>query len=64
VLLAWDEERKRFIRFLRESGVPVLVLIIVGQGESRPLDPGPMKGNPENLHRLQVGKIREGLAQL
>ncbi len=63
VLLAWDEERQKLIHLLRGLGLPVLVLVITDD-ENELLDPGPMKSDPENLHRLQVGKVKEGLAQL
>jgi hypothetical protein len=64
VLLSWDEERRKLIHLLKALGLPVLVLVITGEEASQPLDPGPMKSEPENLHSLQVGKIKEGLAQL
>jgi len=65
VLLSWDEERQKLIHLLKVLGLPVLVLVITDDEAAKPLlDPGPMKSDPENLHRLQVGKIKEGLAQL
>jgi uncharacterized protein (DUF58 family) len=64
VLLSWDEERQRLIRLLKALGVPLLVLVIMESDTSEPLDPGPMKMDPQNLLRLQVGKIEGGLARL
>ena len=64
VLLSWDEERQELIHLLKALGLPVLVLVITEDERTQPLDPGPMKGEPENLHLLQVGKVKEGLAQL
>jgi uncharacterized protein (DUF58 family) len=64
VLLSWDEERQELIHLLKALGLPVLVLVITDDETTQPLDPGPMKGDPENLRRLQVGKVKEGLAQL
>jgi uncharacterized protein (DUF58 family) len=64
VLLSWDKERRKLIHLLKALGLPVLVLVITDDEASKPLDPGPMKGDPENLHRLRVGKIKEGLARL
>ena len=64
VLLSWDEERKKLIHLLKALGLPVLVLVITDDETTQPLDPGPMKGDPENIRRLQVGKVKEGLAQL
>ena len=64
VLLSWDDERQQFIGNLLELGIPTLVLVIMTADDSSILDPGPMKGNPEHLLRLEVGKIEEGLAKL
>jgi uncharacterized protein (DUF58 family) len=64
VLLSWDEERQKLIHLLKALGLPVMVLVIRGEGATQPLDLGAMKSDPENLHSLQVGKIKEGLARL
>ncbi|MBI4776923.1 MAG: DUF58 domain-containing protein [Deltaproteobacteria bacterium] len=64
VLLAWDEERKEFIRRLKESGLPLLVLIVVDGEETDRLDPGPMSDRPEHFRCLEVGKIRQELVDL
>ncbi|MFH1349725.1 MAG: DUF58 domain-containing protein [Pseudomonadota bacterium] len=64
ILISWDAERKNLISLLKSHGVPVLVLVITDDKEDKPLDPGPMKGEPENFHCLPVGKIKEGLARL
>jgi hypothetical protein len=64
VLLSWDEERQKLIHLLKALGLPVLVLVVTGEEASQPLDPGPMKSEPENLHSLPLGKIKEGLARL
>jgi uncharacterized protein (DUF58 family) len=64
VLLSWDEERQKLIHLLKALHLPVLVLVIADDGASQALDPGPMKSEPENLLRLQVGKVKEGLARL
>jgi len=64
VLLGWDDERQEFIRNLLELQVPTLVLVITAADDPPTLDPGPMKGTPEHLLRLEVGRIEEGLAQL
>ncbi|HID29063.1 MAG TPA: DUF58 domain-containing protein [Desulfobacterales bacterium] len=64
ILLSWDEERKSLIGMLKALSIPVLVLVITDAEVSEPLDPGPMKSDPGNLHRLQAGRIEEGLAQL
>ena len=64
VLLAWDEARRKFIEKLKALGVPLLVLIIVGQGQRPPLDPGPMRDEPDRFRILELGQIKEGLARL
>jgi hypothetical protein len=64
IFLAWDDERKDLIGLLKALNVPVLVLVITEEEVTRDPDPGPMKDHPENLRFLQVGRIKEGLAQL
>ena len=64
VLLSWDDERQQFVGNLLELGIPTLVLVIVAADDPPTLEPGPMRGNPEHLLRLEVGKIEEGLATL
>jgi len=49
VLLAWDEERRRFIKKLKAVGVPLLVLIIAGHSQTALLDPGPMRDEPDRF---------------
>ena len=64
ILLSWDEERRKFIDQLNRLGIPLLVLVITDHQSPDTLDPGPMKGSPENFHTLKAGKIQEGLAKL
>jgi len=64
VLLAWDEERRRFIKKLKAVGVPLLVLIIAGHSQTALLDPGPMRDEPDRFKILKIGQIKEGLARL
>jgi uncharacterized protein (DUF58 family) len=64
VLVEWDEARRSFIGKLRALGVPVWVFVIVQPGERQPLDPGPLKGEPERFSMLEVGQIEAGLAKL
>jgi hypothetical protein len=64
VLIAWNNERQRFVEKLLALGVPVLVLVIVPTGQRQTLDPGPIRDEPDQFHALEVGKIEAGLAKL
>lgn len=63
VFVDWDEPRQDFVQRLRELGVPLMVLVITEAGAPVP-DPGPMRGDSEHFHRLEVGKVAEELAKL
>jgi hypothetical protein len=39
-------------------------LVVLEPGENLELDAGPMRGDPENFHILEAGKIEPGLARL
>ena len=56
VLLAWDEPRQELVRHLEALGTPTRVLVV---GE-----PGALERVPPHVHRLEVGRIGEGLARL
>ncbi len=64
VLLAWDQARRDLIEKLRTLGVPSLVLVVLEPGEAARVDPGPMAGDPERFHVLEVGRVEQGLARL
>jgi len=64
VLLSWDEARQRFVQKLKVMGQPVLVVVIRSKGETKPLAPGPMIDDLENLRVLEIGRIEEQLAAL
>lgn len=57
VLIAWDEERKKLVRYLQGLKVPTLVLIV---SETEPED----RFKFDNLHWLEMGKIQEGLMRI
>ena len=63
VFQRWDEARKKFVKKLRALGVPLLVLVIVAPGETKP-DAGPLRDEPENFHVLEIGRIEEALGKL
>ena len=56
VLLAWDEPRQELVRHLEALGTPTRVFVV---GE-----PGALERVPPHVHRLEVGRIGEGLARL
>jgi hypothetical protein len=63
ILLSWNEARQHFVSRLHERGVPTLVFVVVDP--SRPRAPGlePVLGATRRFHRLEIGKIAEGLAR-
>jgi uncharacterized protein (DUF58 family) len=63
VFVEWDEQRKEFVRHLREMGVPLMVFVVTEAGAPQ-LQPGPMAGEPERFRRLEVGKVAEELMKL
>jgi uncharacterized protein (DUF58 family) len=63
VFQKWDGARKRFVEKLHALGVPLLVLVIVRPGETKP-GAGPLRDEPENFHVLEIGHIEETLAKL
>ena len=64
VLQKWDEARRKFVRKLKALGVPVMVLVIVRQGEGISGAGGALVDAKGTLHVLEIGKIGEGLAQV
>jgi len=61
VLVAWDDDRQKLVQTLRALGVPTKVFLVTVSGAATP-DLGGM--DPEHFHRLEVGRIAEGLARL
>lgn len=61
VFLAWDEQRREFVKKIRALGIPMLVLVVTEPGakelESEGLDPG-------SFRQVEVGKAEEILATL
>jgi uncharacterized protein (DUF58 family) len=64
VLLAWDEDRRKFVERIKALGMPVLVLIVRPAGGGKALEPGPMGDEPHRFHVLEMDRIAEGLARL
>jgi len=64
VLLAWDESRRGFVEKLKASGIPLLVVVVAPKAPDKPLEPGPMRDEPDRFHTLVAGQIEQGLAAL
>ena len=64
VLVAWDQERRDFVAKLNTLGIPLRVLVIVPPGQSKELDAGPMRDEPDKFHVLEVGQIESELRKL
>jgi len=64
VLLAWDQPRRSFVQKLKELSVPLLVLVMVGRGETKSMHAGPMQDEPDHFHVLEAGQVEQGLAKL
>ncbi len=63
VLQRWDDARKNFVKKLRALDIPLLVLVIVQPGGTKP-DAGPLRDAPDRFHVLEIGRIGEQLARL
>jgi uncharacterized protein (DUF58 family) len=64
ILLAWNEERRQFIRGLQALNIPLMVFVIAESQTAHTIDPGPMRNTPERFHPLEVGNIEEGLSAI
>ena len=64
VFLDWDEARRKFVRELRASGLPVLVLAVADAPLAEKLRIEVKADRQENFHVLEVGKLAEDLAAL
>ena len=64
VFLAWDKERREFVKKVRALGVPMLVMVVVESGRKTLLEAEAGADRPERFFVLECGKIEEGLAEL
>jgi uncharacterized protein (DUF58 family) len=64
VFLSWDESRRRFVEKLKALNIPMRVVVILSEHPKKPLDPGPMRDEPENFHTLITGEIEQGLSRV
>ena len=63
ILLDWDRPRQKLVQLIRQSGVPLRVMIICDNQNRKALDLGPLKDDPGSLQSLRVGHITEDLTQ-
>ena len=63
VLLAWDERRQAFVKRLHQLDIPLRVFVIVPDDQP-PLDPGPLRDEPQNFVSLPLTRVAQTLAAL
>jgi uncharacterized protein (DUF58 family) len=61
VFLAWDQQRRDFVKRIRIMGIPLLVLVIT-EPNARDLDADGL--GPDSFHQIEVGKAEKILATL
>jgi hypothetical protein len=61
VFIAWDEQRREFVRQIQSLGIPLLVLVVT-EPNSRDLDAEGL--TPDVFKQIEVGKAAEALATL
>lgn len=61
VFLAWDQQRRDFVKKIRALGIPLLVLVIT-EPKARDLDADGL--GPDSFRQVEVGKVEEVLATL
>ncbi len=64
VLLKWDPARQELVRRIRQSGIPLRVLVVLPRGTPPPADLGPMADRPGAFRVLHPGSVEEELASL
>jgi uncharacterized protein (DUF58 family) len=61
VFIAWDQQRKDFVKKIRALGIPLLVLVIT-EPNARDLEAEGL--GPDEFREIEVGKVEEILATL
>ena len=61
VFIAWDEQRREFVKQIRSLGIPLLVLVVT-EPNSKDLDADGL--TPDVFRQIEVGKAAETLATL
>ncbi len=64
VLLQWDEQRQELVRKIKQSGVPLLALVLVQEGSNAEQDRASVPEAAGDLHFLELGKIQEMLMRI
>ncbi|MCP4399536.1 MAG: DUF58 domain-containing protein [bacterium] len=63
ILLAWDEQRRDFVKTLQAMALPVLVFVVTEQAPDSE-SANDLQNFSEHVHFLEVGKMQEGLNEL
>ncbi|MEI7729631.1 MAG: DUF58 domain-containing protein [Verrucomicrobiota bacterium] len=63
VLLVWDEGRRRLLERLQNLGVPVLVMLVIEAGGTKP-DSAALGSLVGHVQILEAGHVAEGLARM
>jgi uncharacterized protein (DUF58 family) len=61
IFIAWDEQRREFVKQIRSLGIPLLVLVVT-EPNSKDLDADGL--TPDVFRQIEVGKAAEVLATL
>lgn len=65
ILIAWDEQRKKLVNYLRRMKIGILVLLITDQVDNiEELDIQSIQDELVSLHILKLGQIAQGLMQI
>ena len=64
VFLSWDEPRRELVRQLRMRNLPVLVMVLVSEGQAEKFREKLPRDALENIQVLEAGKVAEGLQVL
>jgi len=64
VFLAWDKQRREFVKKLNELGVPLLVLVVADRGKAKQVTEPPIAQEPNRFYVVEGGQIEQDLARI
>lgn len=64
VFIQWDDPRRKLVEHLRMLQIPLLVIVVTGDGLADGLDPGPLADCPQMFHPMARSQVAEKLAAL